>query len=60
MANGARFVQTTMDGDKGSDLTGQSDLLFLVGADGAMRAAVKHRDLTPREGDTLVGLVDPA
>jgi NhaP-type Na+/H+ or K+/H+ antiporter len=60
MANGARFVRTTMDGDKGSDLTSQPDLLFLVGADGAMRAAVKHSDLTPRDGDTLVGLVDPA
>jgi hypothetical protein len=58
LADGARFVQTTVDGREDAGLSIQPDLLFSVGADGGMRAALRHSDLRLHDGDTLLALVE--
>jgi hypothetical protein len=56
LADGAQFVRTTVDGDNRVDLLTEPELLFIVGANGAMRAAIADSRPERRGGDTLVGL----
>lgn len=56
--NGARFVEIPVRGNNGVQLVAEPELLFLVGANGGMRAATNDRTAEAREGDTLVGLVE--
>jgi hypothetical protein len=56
---GARFVRSPVDsGDGGLRLAAGPELLFIVGSNGEMRAAVEHGTVAARGGDTLVALVD--
>jgi CPA1 family monovalent cation:H+ antiporter len=57
LADGARFVQTTVRTGAEVELAGEPDLVFVVGASGAMRAATDHSNLIASDGDTLVALV---
>ncbi len=57
LADGARFVQTTVDSDSGTEQETESELLFIVSANGDIRAALEHGSPTARAGDTLVRLV---
>ncbi len=58
LADGARFVQTTVDDDSDTELMTDSELLFVVGASGDLRAAIEHGSPSARAGDTVVRLVD--
>jgi hypothetical protein len=60
LADGARFVQTTIRTGSEVELAREPNLVFVVGANGAMRAATDHGDLIARDGDTLVTLVAAA
>jgi NhaP-type Na+/H+ or K+/H+ antiporter len=64
LADGARFVSSTLDGDGDGDgdgvLTAEPELLFLVGGNGDLRAATDHVKPAARQGDTVVRLVDTA
>jgi len=70
LADGARFVSSTLDGDGDGDgdgdsdgggvLTAEPELLFLVGGNGDLRAATDHEEPAARQGDTVVRLVDTA
>ena len=59
LADGARFVRTTVDTDDRAQITTEPELVFIVDANGGMRAATDHGTLMTRGGDTLVGLVAP-
>jgi NhaP-type Na+/H+ or K+/H+ antiporter len=56
--NGARFVEMPVRNNNGVQLVPEAELLFVVGANGAMRAATNDRTAEARDGDTLVGLVE--
>jgi NhaP-type Na+/H+ or K+/H+ antiporter len=60
LTDGARFVQKTVRTGPEVELAGEPDLVFVVGANGAMRAATDHSNLIARDGDTLVTLVAAA
>ena len=55
--NGARFLEIPVRSTNGVQLAPEPELLFIVGANGAMRAATDHHTGEARDGDTLVGLV---
>jgi NhaP-type Na+/H+ or K+/H+ antiporter len=59
LADGAQFTRTTIDSDNGVAPVTEPALLFIVGANGGMRAAIANSRPQARGGDTLVGLVDP-
>jgi hypothetical protein len=56
--SGARFVQIPVRINNGVQLAPDPELLFIVGANGAMQASTNHRTPTARDGDTLVGLLE--
>jgi hypothetical protein len=56
--NGARFVQIPVRSNNGVQLVPEPELLFVVEANGAMRAATNDRTADARDGDTLLGLVE--
>ena len=60
LADGARFVSTTVDSDSEAVLAEQSELLFIVGTNGELRASVDHANPAARTGDTVIKLVDAA
>ena len=60
LAEGARFVATTVDGDHELALGGEPELLFVVGRGGDLRAAVDHAIPGARGGDTVIALVNTA
>jgi hypothetical protein len=60
LADGARFVSTTVDSDGEAVLAEQSELLFIVGTNGELRASVDHANPAARTGDTVIKLVDAA
>ena len=55
--NGARFLEIPVRSTNGVQLAPEPELLFIVGANGAMRAATDHHTGEAQDGDTLVGLV---
>jgi NhaP-type Na+/H+ or K+/H+ antiporter len=58
LAHGARFVRSRAD-DRPA-VTNDTDLAFVVGANGIMRAAIADGRLQLRTGDTLLALARPA
>jgi NhaP-type Na+/H+ or K+/H+ antiporter len=56
--NGARFVEIPVRSSDEVQFAPEPELVFVVGADGAMRAATSHRTAEARDGDTLVGLIE--
>ncbi len=57
LADGARFVTTTVDGSDGVELRRGGSLLFVVGANGGLRAATDHHRPPVHQGDTVIALV---
>jgi hypothetical protein len=56
--NGARFVEIPVRTHNGVQLVPEPELLFIVRANGALRAATAGRAAEARAGDTMVGLVE--
>jgi hypothetical protein len=57
VAAGAGFVQTTVNGREPSGLSTPPSLLFVLAANGVMRAATSGRRPATRAGDTVISLV---
>ncbi len=57
LADGARFVGMTVNGVNGAELTTEPTLLFLIGANGDLRAATGNMGRSVRSGDTVIRLV---
>jgi NhaP-type Na+/H+ or K+/H+ antiporter len=56
LADGARFVKTTVRTGSEVELAGEPDLAFVVSANGTMRAATEQSNLVAGDGDTVVTL----
>ncbi len=57
LADGARFVRDTVHTTDGGRLTTKPTLLFIIDANGQMRAATERRRATARDGDIVIRLV---
>ena len=56
LAGGARFVQSMVRTASEIELVDEPDLVFVVAANGTMRAATDQGNLVARDGDLLVSL----
>ncbi len=60
LARGARLVRTTLNESDGVELPADGKLLFVIGANGEMRAATDDDRPQMRAGDTVIQLVGAA
>jgi len=60
LARGARLVRTTLDGSDRVEVPVDGTLLFVIGANGEMRAATHDDRQQIRAGDTVIQLVGAA